>query len=93
MCNDDTPVSLLVMSAENDFQIKLLNANLQDIAKQLSYLNDNLKSQNKETNENLKELISFLYNFSLNVSVTNADIKKLNKIIEEYCGTHENRKY
>ena len=94
MSDDDTNINLLVLSAENDFQLKMINANLQDIATQLNQLNGNIRNSNiatndnlNKTNKNLKELITFLYNFSLNVSVTNADLKKLNKIIEDLRDT------
>ena len=82
MSDDDTIINFLVLSAETDFQLKLLNTNLQDIAKELNKLNNNVAESSTTTNKNLNELISFLYNFTLNVSVTNADIKKLNKNIE-----------
>ena len=90
MSDDNTQINLLVLSAENDFQLKMINTNLQDIATQLNQLNGNIRNSNLATNQyvnnnnkNLKELLSFLYNFTLNVSVSNADLKKLNKIIED----------
>ena len=90
MSDDNTQINLLVLSAENDFQLKMVNTNLQDIATQLNQLNGNIRNSNlatnqylNNTNKNLKELLTFLYNFTLNVSVSNADLKKLNKIIED----------
>ena len=35
MSDDDTQINLLVLIAENDFQLKMINTNLQDIATQL----------------------------------------------------------
>ena len=87
MSDDDTKINLLVLSAENDFQLKMINTNLQDIATQLNQLNGNIRNSNLATNQYLKELLTFLYNFTLNVSVSNADLKKLNKIIEDMRDT------
>ena len=65
MSDDDTKINLLVLSAENDFQLKMINTNLQDIATQLNQLNGNIRNSNlatnqylNNTNKNLKELLT-----------------------------------
>ena len=50
MSDDDTKINLLVLSAENDFQLKMINTNLQDIATQLKPVkreHKELQSRNK----------------------------------------------
>ena len=78
MSDDNTQINLMVLSAETEFQLKMINTNLQDLATQLNQLNGNIRNSETSinqsldnTNKNLKELITFLYNFSLNVSISN----------------------
>lgn len=70
MSDDDTKINLLVLSAENDFQLKMINTNLQDIATQLKQLNGNIRNletiQDRQISgitEKLNEINKNLYEF------------------------------
>ena len=77
MTDDEPKINILVLSAENEFQIKLLNANLESISAQLQQLNGNIRnweqSQDKqidtlhqklkEINKNIYELVYHFVNF------------------------------
>lgn len=70
MSDDDTQINLLVLSAENDFQLKMINTNLQDIATQLKQLNGNIRNletiQDRQISgitEKLNEINKNLYEF------------------------------
>ena len=77
MTDDEPKINILVLSAENEFQIKLLNANLESISAQLQQLNGNIRNweqsqdkqidtlhQNlKEINKNIYELVYHFVNF------------------------------
>ena len=70
MSDDDTKINLLVLSAENDFQLKMINTNLQDIATQLNQLNGNIRNletiQDRQISgitEKLNEINKNLYEF------------------------------
>ena len=77
MTDDEPKINILVLSAENEFQIKLLNSNLESISAQLQQLNGNIRNweqsqdkqidtlhQNlKEINKNIYELVYHFVNF------------------------------
>ena len=77
MTDDEPNINILVLSAENEFQIKLLNFNLESISAQLQQLNGNIRnweqSQDKqidtlhqklkEINKNIYELVYHFVNF------------------------------
>ena len=77
MTDDEPKINILVLSAENEFQIKLLNTNLESISAQLQQLNGNIRnweqSQDKqidtlhqklkEINKNIYELVYHFVNF------------------------------
>ena len=42
--SDDNNINILVLSAENEFQLKMINQNLEDITKQLNQLNGNIRN-------------------------------------------------
>lgn len=70
MSDDNTQINLLVLSAENDFQLKMINTNLQDIATQLNQLNGNIRNletiQDRQISgitEKLNEINKNLYEF------------------------------
>lgn len=70
MSDDNTQINLLVLSAENDFQLKMINTNLQDIATQLKQLNGNIRNletiQDRQISgitEKLNEINKNLYEF------------------------------
>lgn len=77
MTDDEPKINILVLSAENEFQIKLLNSNLESISAQLQQLNGNIRnweqSQDKqidtlhqklkEINKNIYELVYHFVNF------------------------------
>ena len=77
MTDDEPNINILVLSAENEFQIKLLNSNLESISAQLQQLNGNIRnweqSQDKqidtlhqklkEINKNIYELVYHFVNF------------------------------
>lgn len=70
MSDDDTQINLMVLSAENDFQLKMINTNLQDIATQLNQLNGNIRNletiQDRQISgitEKLNEINKNLYEF------------------------------
>ena len=77
MTDDEPKINILVLSAENEFQIKLLNTNLESISAQLQQLNGNIRNweqsqdkqidtlhQNlKEINKNIYELVYHFVNF------------------------------
>ena len=57
---DDDNINILVLSAESEFQIKMLNQNLEDIFKQLNQLNGNIRNlgniQDKQISDITKKL-------------------------------------
>lgn len=77
MSEEDTQINLLVLSAETDFQIKMLNTNLENITAQLQQLNGNIRNlevyQDEQydtlnerleiINKNLAELVYYFVNF------------------------------
>lgn len=77
MSEEDTQINLLVLSAETDFQIKMLNTNLESITAQLQQLNGNIRNledyQDEQLdtlnerleiiNKNLAELVYYFVNF------------------------------
>jgi len=77
MSEEDTQINLLVLSAETDFQIKMLNTNLENITAQLQQLNGNIRNledyQDEQLdtlnerleiiNKNLAELVYYFVNF------------------------------
>ena len=68
--SDDSNINILVLSAENEFQLKMINQNLEDITKQLNQLNGNIRNletiQDRQISgitEKLNEINKNLYEF------------------------------
>lgn len=68
--SDDNNINILVLSAENEFQLKMINQNLEDITKQLNQLNGNIRNletiQDRQISgitEKLNEINKNLYEF------------------------------